>query len=70
MRDVVIANNVVYDTGRDKVIDNGRPQVAPPRYQFALMARVRKESFDSLRVRGNVFHPRSHGTSNLDLPPQ
>ena len=70
LRDVVIANNVVYDTGRDKVIVDGRPQVVPPRYQFALMARVRKDSFETLKIHGNVFHPGSSGAANFELPPQ
>jgi hypothetical protein len=30
VRDVVIANNAAYDTGRDKVSVDGRPQVVPP----------------------------------------
>lgn len=70
LRDVVIANNVVYDTGRDKVIAGGRPQVVPPRYQFALVARVRGESLKTLKIHGNIFHPGSAGTSNFELPPQ
>ena len=70
LRDVVIANNVVYDTGRDKVIDGGRPQVVPPRYQFALMAQVREDSFKTLKIHGNIFHPGSSGASNYELPPQ
>jgi hypothetical protein len=67
---VVIANNLVYDTGRDKVIVDGRPRVVPPRYQFALMARVRKDSFATMRIHGNIFHPGSSGASNYELPPQ
>jgi len=70
LRDVVIANNVVYDTGRDKVIADGRPQVTPPRYEFALLARVSMESFRTLKIRGNIFHSGSSGVSNVELPPQ
>jgi nitrous oxidase accessory protein NosD len=70
VRDVIIANNVVYDTGRDKMIIDGRPQVVPPRYQFALMAKVRKASFETLKIHGNIFHPGSSGVSNYELPPQ
>jgi hypothetical protein len=70
LRDVVIANNVVYDTGRDKVIVEGRPQVTAPRYEFALMARMSQDSLDSLRIRGNIFHSGSSGISNVELPPQ
>ncbi len=70
LRDVVIANNVVYDTGRDKVIVDGRPRVVPPRYRFALMLRVRKDSFETMKIHGNIFHPGSSGASNYELPPQ
>jgi hypothetical protein len=70
LRDVVIANNVVYDTGRDKVVVDGRPQVVPPRYQLALLAQVRKDTFKTLKIHGNVFHPGSSGVSNHELPPQ
>ena len=71
LRDVVIANNVVYDTGRDKVIVEGRPQVVPPRYLFALVAQgIAKDNLQSVRIHGNIFHPGSAGVSNFELPPQ
>jgi hypothetical protein len=70
LRNVIIANNVVYDTGRDKVIVDGRPQVVPPRYEFALMLRVSDASRQSMKIQGNLFHAGSIGVSNVDLPPQ
>ncbi len=70
LRDVVVANNVVYDTGRDKVIVDGRPQVAPPRYLFALVAQVPEVNLQTMRIHGNIFHPGSAGVCNFELPPQ
>ncbi len=70
LRDVIIANNVVYDTGRDKVIVDGRPQVVPPRYLFALVAQVRKDNLQTMKIHGNIFHPGSAGVANFELPPQ
>lgn len=70
LRDVIIANNIVYDTGRDRVIVDGRPQVVPPRYLFALVARVSDDTLQTLRIHGNIFHPGAAGVSNFDLPPQ
>lgn len=70
LRDVIIANNIVYNTGRDKVIVDGRPQVVPPRYEFALMVQIPDASRQTLKIHGNIFHPGSIGVCNTDLPPQ
>lgn len=70
LRDVIVANNVVYDTGRDKVIVDGRPQVVPPRYQFALVAQLPEDKLQTIKVHGNIFHSGSAGVANFELPPQ
>ena len=70
LRDVIIANNIVYNTGRDKVIVDGRPQIVPPRYEFALMLQLPDASRQTLKIHGNIFHKGSIGISNVDLPPQ
>jgi hypothetical protein len=70
LRDVIIANNIVYNTGRDKVIVDGRPQEVPPRYEFALMVQVPEASRQTLKIHGNIFHPGSIGVSSIELPPQ
>jgi hypothetical protein len=67
---VIIANNMVYDTGRDKVIVDGRPQVVPPRYIFALMVQQGSQGPQNIKIHGNIFHPGSSGVSNFELPPQ
>jgi hypothetical protein len=70
LRDVVIVNNVVYDTGRDQVIVDGRPQVVPPRYDFALMVQYSEADRQTLKIHGNIFHAGSAGIANFELPPQ
>jgi hypothetical protein len=70
LRDVAIVNNVVYDTGRDQVIVDGRPQVVSPRYDFALMVQYNESDRQTLKIHGNIFHPGSAGVSNVELPPQ
>lgn len=70
LRDVIIANNIVYDTGRDKVIVDGHPQVVSPRYLFALVVQYNEEDRRSLKIHGNIFHPGSSGVANFELPPQ
>jgi hypothetical protein len=70
LRDVIIANNIVYDTGRDKVIVDGKPQVVPPRYRLALLVQQGDKGPQNVKIQGNIFHPGSSGVSNIELPPQ
>lgn len=69
LRDVVIANNIVYDTGRDKVIVDGKPEVVAPRHRFALHLPGGTD-VQNIKIHGNIFHPGSSGVSNVELPPQ
>jgi hypothetical protein len=70
LRDVVIANNIVYDTGRDEVIVDGKPEVVPPRYRLALHLPGRVDELQNVKIYGNIFHPGSSGVSNVEVPPQ
>ena len=70
LRDVVIANNIVYDTGRDKVIVDGKPEVVAPRYRLALHLPGGPDDLQNVRIHGNIFHPGSSGVSNVELPRQ
>ena len=70
LRDVVIANNIVYDTGRDKVIVDGKPEAVAPRYRLALHLPGGADVLQHVRIHGNIFHPGSSGVSNVELPPQ
>lgn len=70
LRDLIIADNVVYDTGRDKVLVDGQPQVVSPRYEFALMVQYDDNDRQTFKIHGNIFHPGSVGVANFELPPQ
>lgn len=70
LRDVIIADNIVYNTGRDKMIVDGHPQAVPPRYEFALMLQIPEDSRQTVKIKGNIFHRGSIGVSNVELPPQ
>ncbi|GMV99765.1 MAG: hypothetical protein AMXMBFR84_09040 [Candidatus Hydrogenedentota bacterium] len=66
MFDVLIQGNVVYDTGRDEVLENGVPVKADPRYEYAVFMSPEPRP-KGLVFRDNVFHPGRGGISNLPL---
>lgn len=70
LQDIIIADNMVYNTGRDKVVVDGRPQVVPPRYEYALVLQIPEASRQTVKIHGNIFHAGSKGVSNVELPPQ
>ncbi len=71
LKDVLIMGNIVYDTGRDGVIENGEPTVEGPRYQYALYVEQTKEPKpQNVIVRGNIFNAGSKGVANFELPAQ
>ncbi len=70
LRDVIIANNIVYDTGRDKVIVDGKPEVVPPRHRLTLHLPGDADELQNVKIHGNIFHPGTSGVSNAEVPPQ
>ncbi len=76
LRDVLFHGNMVYDTGRDKVLVDGKPTVVGPRYRYAVFVGswhgkgYRDASFPKgLHFLGNVFHPGTKGVANVSLEP-
>ncbi len=68
LRDVLIQGNVVYDNGRDKVIVDGKPEVVPPRFRYAIWVEREKQPIpENILIQGNLFHRGSEGFSNIDL---
>lgn len=72
LTDVLIQGNMVYDTGKEKVVVNGEPQVVPPRYRYAVYvgpwgADAEKGPTYPQQVRfvGNLFHAGTCGASNI-----
>lgn len=68
MRDVIIEGNIIYDSGRDSVLVDGKPQIMPPRYKYAVWF---DEEFipEGIHFRNNIFHPGTEGISNKELTP-
>lgn len=72
LRDVIVTGNLVYDTGRDRVIVNGHLINEPPRYRYALYVGPWSHSAEpgptspkEIQVYGNSFHPGVGGVSNV-----
>ena len=69
LSDVIIQGNLVYDTGRDALIKDGKPEVVPPRYQYAVRVESGPTAPVGLHFSNNVFHPGVRGVSNVELKP-
>lgn len=72
--DVLVQGNIVYDTGRDAEVLDGKPVVTPPRYRYAVyITAAEGEKAPTcprgLHFSGNIFHPGSSGVSNIPLQP-
>jgi hypothetical protein len=66
LRNVVIVGNVVYDSGKDSVLIDGKWTKVPPRYNYALyIEQTQKPSPENVKVYANVFDPGLKGTTNL-----
>jgi len=74
LTDVLVQGNIVYDTGRDKVLVDGKPRVSAPRYRYAVYVgawgseTARGPTYPKgIRFSGNLFHPGTRGVSNVSL---
>lgn len=74
VRDLIITGNLVYDTGRDKILRDGKLVEEGPRYRYALYLGPWQHGADpgpsfprNVRIHGNVFHPGVAGVSNLPI---
>ena len=66
MTDVLVQGNIVYDTGRDQVLEEGAPVTVGPRYEYAVFI-TPEPSPQGLIFRDNIFHPGRSGISNIPL---
>jgi hypothetical protein len=68
LMDLIIEGNMIYDRGRDLVIENGKAVRPTPRYKWAIWFddpwRV-----ENLKMANNIFHPGEKGVSNLPIEP-
>lgn len=68
LMDLIIQGNLIYDRGRDEILVDGKPTVAPPRYKWAIWFDDRWRA-ENVRMSNNIFHPGSLGVSNLPVQP-
>jgi len=69
LKDVIVQGNIIYDTGRDQVLVDGKFQVAPPRYKYAVIIDRGEKGPQGLHFSNNILHPGTSGVSNIELAP-
>ncbi|SIO32106.1 Right handed beta helix region [Singulisphaera sp. GP187] len=69
LADVIIQGNLVYNTGRDTLIKDGKPEAVPPRYRYAVLVESGPTAPVGLHFSNNLFHPGVRGVSNVELKP-
>ena len=69
LKDVIITGNIIYDTGGDGLLIDGRPQQLPPRYRYAVYVSTDALGPQGVHFSNNIFHPGRDGISNVELKP-
>lgn len=76
LTDILVQGNIVYDTGGDGLIQDGKAAVEGPRYRYAVYVGPWGEGREKgpthprgLHFADNLFHPGSAGVSNVELTP-
>lgn len=67
LRDVLITGNVVYDSGRDGVLENGKLVTPKPRYKYAIAVDDGPQAPQNVVITNNLLQPGTDGISNVDL---
>jgi len=68
MAEVIVTGNVIYDTGRDQILVDGKPQVEPPRYHYAVKFPPGEKNMpEGIQISDNLFHPGVKGVANGEL---
>lgn len=67
IKDVIVEGNLVYDTGRDEILVDGKPHVETPRYKYAVKFAEGPDTPVDIHFANNVFHPGTVGVSNSEL---
>jgi hypothetical protein len=68
LRDVIVQGNIIYDTGRDQILVDGKPRLEPPRYHYAVKLATGPGAPENIQFADNLFHPGTEGVSNVPLP--
>lgn len=67
LHDVLVTGNVVYDSGREGVLENGKLVPHQPRYKYAIAIHPGPHAPQNVVIANNLLHPGSDGVSNVDL---
>jgi hypothetical protein len=68
LEDVIVQGNIVYNTGKDGSIVDGKVSVEPPRYKYAVFLPTGDGAPRGIHFSGNLLHPGTDGVSNVALP--
>lgn len=68
LEDLLIQGNIVYETGRDEILEDGVPKKEGPRYNYAVFVPTDQPP-KGLHFSGNLLHPGKRGVSNVELTP-
>lgn len=71
---ILIDGNIVYDTGKDKILEDGKPVDVPPRYRYAVYVgpwggEPGPTFPQNLHFTNNILHPGKDGVSTIELKP-
>lgn len=67
--DVMIEGNLLYDTGKDGILVDGKVQIEPPRYRYAVRVGTGDNAPRGLHFNNNLLAPGTGGLSNVELKP-
>lgn len=66
MTDVIVQGNIVYDSGKDEVLVEGKPEKIGPRYEYAVFITPEPRP-QGIVFANNIFQPGRSGVSNVPL---
>ncbi len=67
LREVLVQGNVIYDSGRDGILEDGRPRSESPNYQYAVRIADGADEPQGLHFSNNLFHPGTSGVARYEL---
>ena len=67
LTDVLVQGNTIYDTGKDRIVEDGQLKSAGPRYRYAVFIHPGETGPREIRFADNIFHPGVDGVSNREL---
>jgi hypothetical protein len=68
LHDVIVEGNMIYDSGRDQVLVDGKPRSEPPHYRHAVKIATGVGAPKGLHFANNLLHAGTEDISNIALP--